>query len=154
MKLGKFTTSKASGALGTAVGVGAGMLLSNGLKSVIPVNNETAVKGIVAAAGVAGMILISGNDTISKIAKNVAIGAAVQQTTSLAKEFATPHLPSGNGKVAKFINASFENDTVIPVVASSQVKRLANPMRMASPNSESYAHISERIIGGGGFQTV
>ena len=149
MKLGKFSGAKAANALGTAAGVGTGMLLSNGLSHIIPMENKTAVKGIVTAFGVAGMILFSGDGTVSKIAKDVSMGVAVQQTKELAKEFITPHLPDGNGAVTKFINASFENDAATN--APVNVKRLASPhqymMRMANPSYDSKPV-------GGGFQAV
>jgi len=134
MKIAKFSTKKTVSAVGQTAAVAGGMLLSNGVSSVLPFDNKTAAKGIVAALGLAGAIFIDGNDMVSKIAQGLSLGMSAQQVKELVKDVAQSSLPANDGsKINEFINAAFENNAV----AQTTMRSMGNPnfrFRLANPN--------------------
>lgn len=128
MKVGNFSASKASKTLGTAAGVVSGMVLSNGISSVVPLENKTASKAVVALVGVATAVLASGSDSLAKTARNVGIGMAAQQVKEIVKEVVAPHLPDND-----FIKESFEQTTSVSTTEARAALNARRKRRMASP---------------------
>lgn len=104
MKLQKFKTDNATGALGTATGVIVGAMLSSGVSGVIPMNNKTAVKAIVGVTGLALATFVGGTDTAAKAIRTIGAGMAAQQGKEMISDAVKPHLPAATGKGSQFLH--------------------------------------------------
>lgn len=104
MKLQKFKTDAAGSAIGTALGVTAGAMLSGGISGVIPIKNQTIAKAIVAVTGVALATLVGGQDTAAKAVRNIGIGMTAQQGKELISDAVKPMLPANTGMATKFLH--------------------------------------------------
>lgn len=148
MKVTKPTPKKAIGFAGQAAAIVGGMMLSNGVSSVIPFDNKTAVKGILAAAGIVGASVFAGSDTTSKAIQSICVGITAQQAKELVKELGGQHLPADDGTAVKsFVNAMFEQGsgavaTSTPALNSPYKFALANgaqPQPVSAPVKKGFS---------------
>lgn len=132
MKIKKVTGNSVGNAVETVLGVAVGAMLSNGVSEIIPIGNKTAVKALVAGAGILGAAVIGGDDTLSKLARNASIGMAGQQGKEIIVDTVKPMLPAATGSgVNKFLHDVFESSTI-----SEPALSLASPMYLANPYAD------------------
>lgn len=136
MKLKKITTANATSTIGQGMAVVGGMLVSNGVSAVLPIQNKTVAKAILTAVGFAGAIAGSN----SKVLSGVALGMGVQQAKELIKDVVADKLPANDGSTVKnFINSAFENNGGVaqaPALNSPYRFRLANPIGAEGSESD------------------
>lgn len=123
MKVTKIKTSNVGNALGSAAGIAVGALASNAVVGLIPIDNATGKRALVAVAGALAASVVAGTDTTASIVRNVCIGMAGQQTKELVKEFATPYAPD-----VKVIKDALEVPAIVPAAAARSMGRLASRM--------------------------
>ena len=128
----------------TAGGVIVGAALSRGVTGLIPLDNKKYAQLLVGAGGALLAASVSGNDGLSKFARNSGIGMAAYQLLDVIGDAVKSNLPENDGsKITQFIHDVFGN-TETPSVPES----VAGALGMGSSYYE-----PEFLTGGTGNHT-
>lgn len=138
MKLGKLKGDKVTSTLGQTVGVIGGAMASKGVAGILPIQNKTIAKGVIALAGVAIATMVDGSDTAAKAVRSIGLGMAVQQGNEIISDAVKPALPAPTNKVTQFLHDAVGGGSAPSAMAKALGRKMGNPefnFRMANPTA-------------------
>lgn len=91
----------------TVGGVALGSKLSKGASAVLPIDDKTTAKAVLAGVGLATALFVDGDDILAQGIRAVGAGMAAQQSGEMLDDAVKDSLPKGDKKTDKFLQASF-----------------------------------------------
>lgn len=134
-KIKKPNSKRTTEALVTVGGVVLGSKLSKGASAVVPIDNKTTAKAVLAGVGLATALFVDGDDTLAQGIRAVGAGMAAQQGGELLDDAIKDSLPKGDKKTDKFLQASFGQLANPGMAALAGRRRLTRSRRrLGEPN--------------------